>query len=686
MSVSRGVGGGNSNETNIALATISLIFPTSGADLPRSMPRPHGTARMKAGFVLLSLGRHETARPQPCPDGHNRRRRRLLPCAGVAVSCGCWVVSRPELRGSQRAQPVPQVHRRKAPRACPKPVTPVSLFLCGDVMLGRAIDQILPHPSAPEPVRVLRARCARLSEARRAWQRRHPAGRWRLPMSGAMRWRSWSGGARMCASSTWRPASPAATRARPRASTTACTRTMRRAWRPPASIAACWPITTCWTGGVPGLAETLATLRRARIASAGAGADLAAAQAPAVLRLPAMRACWCSAPRPTNAGVPAAWAAGGSRAGVHRLPDLSAATVARVAAEVRRHKRDGDRVVFSVHWGGNWDYAVPPEQRAFAHGLIDEAGVDVVHGHSSHHVKAIEVYRDRLILYGCGDFLNDYEGIEGNDEYRGELGLMYFPVLEWPAGRLLELELVPTRIHRFRVNRAGRCRPPLVAPHACSASAGPWAATSKRARKAPSPCIGGDSRVAKRPPASQLVQQPRACRRTTAFRRLADSTSGTGPPHGRGYSGPHHPSQGRCRDQDQVQSPARCSVSRCHHRIRRRACTASIPPTSTARATPAPISSTTPTARGASRTRSPTTWIAGAAAGNPARSTRSTCATSSPRCRRARTGPRAARASSPATSTPSAWTSPGSTRSAASRSSPCSPKSTRSRTRPACSA
>lgn len=26
---------------------------------------------------------------------------------------------------------------------------PISLFLCGDVMTGRAIDQILPHPSDP---------------------------------------------------------------------------------------------------------------------------------------------------------------------------------------------------------------------------------------------------------------------------------------------------------------------------------------------------------------------------------------------------------------------------------------------------------------------------------------------------------------------------------------------------------
>ena len=54
--------------------------------------------------------------------------------------------------------------------------------------------------------------------------------------------------------------------------------------------------------------------------------------------------------------------------------------------------------------------------------LIEEAGVPVVHGHSSHHPKAIEVYEGRLILYGCGDFLNDYEGIAGYGGKGGRTG------------------------------------------------------------------------------------------------------------------------------------------------------------------------------------------------------------------------------------------------------------------------
>jgi len=47
--------------------------------------------------------------------------------------------------------------------------------------------------------------------------------------------------------------------------------------------------------------------------------------------------------------------------------------------------------------------------------------VDIVHGHSSHHVKGIEVHRGKLILYGCGDFIDDYEGIKGYEAFRDDL-------------------------------------------------------------------------------------------------------------------------------------------------------------------------------------------------------------------------------------------------------------------------
>jgi poly-gamma-glutamate synthesis protein (capsule biosynthesis protein) len=136
--------------------------------------------------------------------------------------------------------------------------------------------------------------------------------------------------------------------------------------------------------------------------------------------------------------------------------DLSRATVRRVGALVSAERRRGDVVVASIHWGGNWGYEVPAEHRRFAHGLIEEAGVDVVHGHSSHHALGIEVHHGRLVLHGCGDLVNDYEGISGHRGYRPELRLMYFPTLDAETGRLVALRLVPLRARRFTLVRASR--------------------------------------------------------------------------------------------------------------------------------------------------------------------------------------------------------------------------------------
>ena len=79
--------------------------------------------------------------------------------------------------------------------------------------------------------------------------------------------------------------------------------------------------------------------------------------------------------------------------------------------------------------------------------------MEVVHGHSSHHAKGIEVYRGKLILYGCGDFLNDYEGISGHESFRGDLALMYLARINPSAGKLVRLEMVPFQMKRFRLNR-----------------------------------------------------------------------------------------------------------------------------------------------------------------------------------------------------------------------------------------
>jgi poly-gamma-glutamate synthesis protein (capsule biosynthesis protein) len=154
-----------------------------------------------------------------------------------------------------------------------------------------------------------------------------------------------------------------------------------------------------------------------------------------------------------SAGIPPSWAAAPDRPGVSRLADLSAATAGDVIGQVQAARRPGDLAVVSLHWGSNWGYRVGADQVRFARRLVD-GGVDLVHGHSSHHPRPIEVYRGKLILYGCGDLIDDYEGITGHRAYRPDLRLLYFASLDPGTGQLTALRMAPMRARNMRLQHA----------------------------------------------------------------------------------------------------------------------------------------------------------------------------------------------------------------------------------------
>jgi len=203
--------------------------------------------------------------------------------------------------------------------------------------------------------------------------------------------------------------------------------------------------------GREGLAETIRVLNEAGIRTAGAGADDEQAAAPAVLDLPGGRRLLLFAAADEASGVPRRWQARNGESGVNLLEEIGARGAGTLARAIAAQRRPGDTVVVSLHWGGNWGYAIGREERALAQALV-EAGADVVHGHSSHHARGFEVHRERLILYGCGDFINDYEGIGGHEKYRGDIAVAYFVRLV--DGRLWELSLVPFRSRRLRLMHA----------------------------------------------------------------------------------------------------------------------------------------------------------------------------------------------------------------------------------------
>lgn len=202
----------------------------------------------------------------------------------------------------------------------------------------------------------------------------------------------------------------------------------------------------------PGLEETLKSLHNEGIRFAGAGENRDKAFAPAVLNSEHGRVLFFSLGFGSS-GVPSKWAATDDQSGVAFFEEPSESVLEQMQQLVRKNRSLDDVVVFSLHWGDNWDYSVYPEERRFAHGLIDVAGADLVHGHSSHHMKGIEVHNDRLILYGCGDLINDYEGIGGNEMFRGDLSALYFASLNSRNGSLAGLEIVPFTMNRFSLKK-----------------------------------------------------------------------------------------------------------------------------------------------------------------------------------------------------------------------------------------
>jgi poly-gamma-glutamate synthesis protein (capsule biosynthesis protein) len=205
--------------------------------------------------------------------------------------------------------------------------------------------------------------------------------------------------------------------------------------------------------GERGLLDTLATLERLKIGRCGAGRDLDEALRPAVIPLGDRGRICVFSMGCMDAGVPPWWAASADRPGVNVVTELDDQAARRMRHAIEPWRQSRTLIVVSIHWGGNWRFEIPPAHRRFAHRMIDEAGAHVVHGHSSHHVKGVEVHHGQPILYGCGDLLTDYEGIRSHEVYRGDLSLLYLATLE-DTGALARLEMVPMRMRRFRLVHA----------------------------------------------------------------------------------------------------------------------------------------------------------------------------------------------------------------------------------------
>jgi poly-gamma-glutamate synthesis protein (capsule biosynthesis protein) len=329
----------------------------------------------------------------------------------------------------------------------------VAVLLGGDVMLGRGVDQILPHPGAPalrEPYVRDAREYVRLAERANGTIPRPVDWRWpwgevlALLDEAAPDVRLINLETTITAAGEFAERKPVCYRMHPR-NLPALT-----ALQPDVCALANNHVLDF---GHQGLTDTVAALTGAGIRGAGAGADLLAARRTAVVSARDGYRVLIGSVAMESAGVPRSWAADHDHPGVWLVRDQSRRAAAdEVAAEVLAHKRAGDIAIVSVHWGSNWGYGVAPSHVAFAHRLID-AGVDIVHGHSSHHPRPIEIYRGRPILYGCGDVIDDYEGIRGHESFRSDLKLLYLACTDPIDGALISLRMIPLRVRLMRLER-----------------------------------------------------------------------------------------------------------------------------------------------------------------------------------------------------------------------------------------
>jgi len=194
-----------------------------------------------------------------------------------------------------------------------------------------------------------------------------------------------------------------------------------------------------------GLLDTLAHLDAAGIHHAGAGGNLAAASAPALIPVNGQRVALIAV---TDNEPP--FAAGKAQPGTHYLAvSTSEQTLRYVESLIQEARQAGaDLVVFSNHWGPNMINRPPPLFRRFAHAVI-ERGADVYYGHSSHLFQGVEIHQGKPILYDTGDFIDDYAV---DPWLRNDWSFLFLVSMD--GGQLHHLELVPVTLEVARVQRA----------------------------------------------------------------------------------------------------------------------------------------------------------------------------------------------------------------------------------------
>ena len=202
--------------------------------------------------------------------------------------------------------------------------------------------------------------------------------------------------------------------------------------------------------GHSGLKETLETLKSKRIGHGGAGYNIHEAQLPQKYNI-FEQSVYIYSVADFDSGIPSNWKASDTRLGINVININDWNDIDNFGNFIKKTSSSADLVIVSVHWGSNWGWEVEQKYEDCAHYLIDHCNVDLIHGHSSHHFRPIEIYKNKLIIYGCGDLINDYEIIHNplHDQFMPHVCLTYYPLYQ--NRQLISLKIIPLTIKNFQL-------------------------------------------------------------------------------------------------------------------------------------------------------------------------------------------------------------------------------------------
>lgn len=139
------------------------------------------------------------------------------------------------------------------------------------------------------------------------------------------------------------------------------------------------------------------------------------------------------------------WAATSDKAGTNYI---KVGKTDQIESDIKAAKELVDILIISIHWGPNKIERPTQEFIDFAHKIID-SGADIIHGHSAHVVQGIELYKGKVILYGTGDFIDDYmiyPDLHNDHSFLFRINLS--------KDRIHQIELIPVYISEMQVNLA----------------------------------------------------------------------------------------------------------------------------------------------------------------------------------------------------------------------------------------